>query len=492
MKFQPEQMQGTPSHFRRYGWVRTVLVGFLVILVAGLAYHAVTFQKAEVFDLKDRLTQDTYPQRLSEFREKYVKHLKNQTYLDYTGAGIYSNLDIHQFGVEALTSNWSNGYAAELEQNIIDTTRSELLSFLGTNSKEYSVVFVASATQALKLIGETYPWDEKKKFVYTKFNHNSVLGIRKYATGNNGTFAVIDSSKEIVPSEDTLYAVALEENFAGRKLGIEEMKRLSHTNGIEVIADSAAYLPTNRLNLTETPFHACVMSFYKIFGFPNFGALVVRNDFAKKLMKKTFTSNSVDVAFADRAEFKLHEEMPFKLEDDIVNTEMARGALIGLKSISRINIDNVNKHVWRLTQKLYNGIKALKHPNGAPASVIYGNHEMKDPDFQGGIVAFNMKKSGGEFIGYAQVVSKAKKARVHLRGGCHCNPGACFDAVGLTEDKVEKYYDAKTTCGDNNDIVDGIPLGSVRASLGWATTDEDVDAFLHWLENEFVENDVPL
>ena len=449
----------------------------------------VTFRTADLPRLCDRLTADSYPANLPTFRRRYLKHMMNQTYLDYTGAGVYSALDIMEFTQETMGQSQilaNQTYA--FEKNLTEATRDELLRFLGTDSSQYSVVFVASATQALKLIGENYPWDESKKYVYTKFNHNSVLGIRRYAMRKGATFSVVNSSKDIVPDENMLYAVALEENFAGRKIGIEEMKRLTHTKGIEVIADSAAYLPTNRLNLTETPFQACVLSFYKIIGFPNFGALVIRNDFAKKLVKKTFTSNSVEVGFATSGTFKLHQHMPFKIEDDAVSIEMARAALIGLRALEKIGIDNVNKHVWSLTQKLYNGINALRHPNGDKASEIYGNHQLNDSDLQGGIVAFNMKKSASEYIGYAKVVSKAKKANIHLRGGCHCNPGACFDAVKLTEDKVEQYYDRKTTCGDNNDIVDGIPLGSVRASLGWATTDADVAHLLSWLENEFVES----
>ena len=41
------------------------------------------------------------------------------------------------------------------------------------------VVFTKSATGALKLVGETFPWGKDSTFRYLRENHNSVLGIRE-------------------------------------------------------------------------------------------------------------------------------------------------------------------------------------------------------------------------------------------------------------------------------------------------------------------------
>ena len=38
-----------------------------------------------------------------------------------------------------------------------------------------------NAAGALKLLGEAFPWQEGSHFVYTRDNHNSVLGIREVA-----------------------------------------------------------------------------------------------------------------------------------------------------------------------------------------------------------------------------------------------------------------------------------------------------------------------
>jgi selenocysteine lyase/cysteine desulfurase len=43
------------------------------------------------------------------------------------------------------------------------------------------VVFTRSATDALKTVGETFPWAAGGRFAYLGVNHNSVLGVREYA-----------------------------------------------------------------------------------------------------------------------------------------------------------------------------------------------------------------------------------------------------------------------------------------------------------------------
>jgi molybdenum cofactor sulfurtransferase len=380
---------------------------------------------------------------------------------------VYSDVDILRWRRDVLFPPEN-----ESDTNLTETARRSLLDFLSASPDLYSVVFVASATQALKLVGESYPWTSDSKFIYTRVNHNSVLGIRKYAIANDATFHVIDSSHEIIEDDTALYALPLEDNFAGTIIPLSEMRRITDSPRITVLADAAAYLPTNRLNLTDTPFHACALSFYKIFGFPNFGALVIRKDFERRLVKRTFT----DLTSSDRR----------LLEDQPIPIESIKAVIIGFESIKAIGIDRISRYVWRLTRRLYLGIAALKHSTDQIAAEIYGNHELNDSGLQGGVVAFNLKNLRGLYIGYAEVVKRASQAQFHLRGGCHCNPGACFESMKLSEDVVQVYFDNKTTCGDNNDIVHGVPLGSVRASIGWATTEEDIDNFHKWLIDVFI------
>ena len=46
---------------------------------------------------------------------------------------------------------------------------------------EYAVIFTANASGALKLVGESYPFEPGDAFLLTFDNHNSVNGIREFA-----------------------------------------------------------------------------------------------------------------------------------------------------------------------------------------------------------------------------------------------------------------------------------------------------------------------
>ena len=470
---------------KRYEWVR--LVGFAVLSVTFIALLISVLgarESAPIEALRD------------------PRHLGSSVYLDYTGAGVYSDNALDRYRNDLLSHFYAKGHRVKgggpTRDEVSNEIRREVLQFVGADPDVYSVVFVASATHALKLVGEHFPFTKGSKFAYTRYNHNSVLGVRKYALRANASFVPlkwppdIDEIRSLAVGDSSfnLLAFPLEDNFAGTKPCRAFLKEVTGDKGIRrnwaILGDAAAFLPTNRLNLTEVPLDAVVLSFYKIFGYPNTGALIIRNDFAKRLVKATYTDESCEGSAVKENEFKLHEAMPFRFEDAAVPFQMNLAVRYGLRLLQDIGMDNVQSHVWNLTRALYKGLKGLTHSTGHPAAEIYGNHESGNSEIQGGIVAFNLKRANGSYVGYSEVVKEASEAMFHLRGGCHCNPGACFASMRITEDKVKAYYAQKTTCGDNNDIVDGVPLGSVRASLGWASTEADVTSFLQWISDNYV------
>jgi molybdenum cofactor sulfurtransferase len=409
---------------------------------------------------------------LDSLRSTDLRHLGDATYLDYTGAGIYSGAFMDAYEADLLTHFYPAEHALSswnvTARSVSDQIALELLNFFGADPADYSVMFVASATQALKLVGESFPFETGSVFAYSHVNHNSVLGIRKYSLAANATFSALKwplDFDEILglsasPEAPNLLAFPFEENFAGTKPAPDMIRTLTHDPRIRekffVLADVAAFVPTNPLNLTETPVDAAVLSFYKMFGYPNTGALIIRREFAKKLPPA-----------------------------EAVPLQMNLAVRHGLAFLSNLGMANIQSHVWNMTVKLYRRLIGFKHSSGLPLCEVYGNHVPGNPELQGGVVAFNVIRNNGSFFGYSNVVKEASEANFHLRGGCHCNPGACFKAVDITEDRVKRYFDAKTTCGDSLDVIDGIPLGSVRTSFGWATTEKEIDAFADWLRDNF-------
>lgn len=135
---------------------------------------------------------------------------------------------------------------------------------------------------------------------------------------------------------------------------------------------------------------------------------------------------------------------------------------------------------------------------------------------------------------------------IHLRTGCFCNPGACQAALGLTCGEIKAnmkvcvwpmikgihyatchnnnehththvlllsscfscfsfdihvhilsfflpvslppFFQAGHTCGDDIDLINGRPTGCVRISFGYMSTINDVNAFIDFITNSFIES----
>jgi molybdenum cofactor sulfurtransferase len=293
-----------------------------------------------------------------------------------------------------------------------------------------------------------------------------------------------------------LFAFPAEENFAGRKYPLDLIKKFQSTSYGEkfahggnwyVLLDAAAYLGTTQLNLTQTPADFVVMSFYKIFGFPNLGALAVRNEVVPLLRKMGFSGGSVVIATCGKDFQVLQPRGCARFEDGTVPFLSIIAVHEGIRILNELGIKNISKHTWVVTRELYLRLVSMRHSNGRPVMRIYGDHAKNDEQRQGSIVTLNFLDPTGGFVGYNEVMKAAAAEQINIRVGCFCNPGACTRANNLDDDQVEEYYNKKTSCHDSIDIINGVPLGAVRVSLGVYTTIEDIEAFVDFVNKYFVK-----
>lgn len=86
-----------------------------------------------------------------------------------------SNRCIYPF----LHSVWPDSFcsatqSSRLSLQCADEARATLLSFFNADPDDYTVVFTANATAALKLVGESYPFTPQSTLVLGTDSHNSV------------------------------------------------------------------------------------------------------------------------------------------------------------------------------------------------------------------------------------------------------------------------------------------------------------------------------
>lgn len=125
--------------------------------------------------------------RLDTLRAREFGRLDAQghVYLDYTGGALYAASQVREHLDLLRTHILGNPHSANPTSRaataLIEEARSTVLAYFGASPDDYTVIFTANASGALKLVGESYPFAPAGRLLLTADNHNSVLGIREFA-----------------------------------------------------------------------------------------------------------------------------------------------------------------------------------------------------------------------------------------------------------------------------------------------------------------------
>ena len=252
-------------------------------------------------------------------------------YLDYTGAGLYpkSLVDNHArllkctiFGNPHSTSPRyapkrclglailnCNPISSEMSSHLAREARLAVLSFFDADPNEYTVIFTTNASNALRIVGESYPFRSSNSHLILPLDaHNSVNGLREYAFAAGAhvsytpMFGDIPQTLAALPYPASpnpgLFALTGQSNVSGYKYDLELLNLVKKLHGFDTLLDAAALAPTTRISLRELgdSVDAMAISLYKMIGYPTgVGALVARKGFLAKLKKRWFSGGSVRV-----------------------------------------------------------------------------------------------------------------------------------------------------------------------------------------------------
>ncbi len=432
---------------------------------------------------------------------------RDQTYLDYTGAGLYaqSQLDEHlallQENVFGNPHSVNPTSAAITE--LVERARAAVLAFFRASPEEYVAIFTPNATGALRLVGEAYPFRSGDRFLLTFDNHNSVNGLREFARPRGAETTYVPSVApelrvdelvlaryltEVGGDHNNLFAFPAQSNFSGVHHPPAWIEH-AHDRGWDVLLDAAAFVPTNRLDLSLHHPDFVSLSFYKMFGWPTgVGALIARRDALAKLERPWFSGGTIVAAFVQR-EWYQSAAGAAHFEDGTVNFLNLPAVEIGLRFLEQVGPERIHEHVRALTGQLLQTLVSLRHTDGSAAATVYGPSSL---DERGGTIAFNFLHPDGRIVDERYVDRVASRHSISLRTGCFCNPGAGEVAFTVSRETLVggEFGDGMTL--DDYVRALGLPSGgAVRASLGLPSNLADVERFAGFAQ-EFVDlADVP-
>lgn len=508
--------------------------------ISGLDFKAA---KEEFLSVQPEPSIYGYDGLLDRIRATDTPNMVNNVYLDWTGSAIYRASMVNAMAEDLKQNLYGNTHSINpssmLTEQKVDAVRERVVRYFNTTLSEYSVIFTSGATAALHLLSETFPWSNSSRFTYLEQSHNSVLGIRELCLHHGGDFCALRESEVNVEHPESsqcnacghtdkstptymaaaaaaaatqtttegqqdqplpyhLFAFPAQDNFAGIKYNLSWIDHIQKARDMcgkrgdwRVLLDAAAFVPSSRLDLGKYTPDFVTLSFYKMFGFPTgLGCLLVHKRSIDILRKLYWGGGSVVVAMTQEPITVFKGNPCAKYEDGTLNFLSILGLNPGFDSLEEIGIDRITHHVWALTLWTYEQLRVLRHRNGQPVVRVYGKHDLGDPRVQGGVISFNVLTPEGTYIGYHHVQKLAARYRFHVRSGCQCNPGACFDYLGISYEQVSMFFLNKDSCGDEKDVVNGgtLPLGAIRISFGSLTTFEDVQAWVAFLEAFFVDS----
>jgi selenocysteine lyase/cysteine desulfurase len=422
-------------------------------------------------------------------------------YLDYTGGGVYAASQVRDHADLLTRVLFGNPHSGSLTSaattRIVEDTRRQVLAYFNTSARDYTAIFTANATGALKEVGEAYPFAPGGRLLLTVDNHNSVNGIREFANARGASVDYaplttpdlrIDPARLDAllhgcrPDRGNLFAFPAQSNFSGVKHPLELVER-ARARGWDVLLDAAAFVPTNRLDLGAVRPDFVAVSFYKMFGYPTgVGCLLVRNDTIGKLHRPWFAGGTVNFA---TVQGRVHVLAPREagFEDGTLNYLGIPAVALGLRHIERIGMDVIQTRTRCLTAWILQELLALRHHNGRHMVRIYGPAGCT---MRGATITFNLYDPDGHLLDYRRVEELANEQRISIRTGCFCNPGAGETAEGLTEDDMLAGFHAGAdiTLPRFLQVIQhrgGKSAGAIRASLGIATNFADAYAFVRFV-----------
>ncbi|RGP62466.1 molybdenum cofactor sulfurase [Fusarium longipes] len=459
-----------------------------------------------------------YNAAVDQWRETEFPMIKDSIYLDHAGSTLCSKSLMDSFAQEMTTVLYGNPHSAspssQQSTSRVEDARMNLLDFFGADPNEYDVVFVANATAGIKLVVDAMRTQPQGfQYAYHQACHTSLVGVREEAIastsvddndvsswlGGQSPFRAMTKTSPI-----TLFAYSAQSHMDGKRYPLswtKDIQTASHSPGHRILTflDASSFVATSRLDLSNpnvTP-DFTVLSLYKIFGFPDLGALLVKRSSESVFdNRKYFGGGTVDMVVSGKERWhapkshSLHE----RLEDGTLPFHNIVALDIAMKVHKKLfgSMDQVSSHTSYLAQRMLRGLRNLRHANGTPVCIIYTETSDRGGVLGNGpIISFNLRNSHGAWVSLAEFEKLANLKNIHIRTGGLCSPGGIASALGLQPWEMKRNFSAGYRCGVDNDIMSGKPTGVIRASLGAMSTEEDADGFVAFIDEFYRESILP-
>ncbi|MFH1589453.1 MAG: cysteine desulfurase [archaeon] len=329
----------------------------------------------------------------------------------------------------------------------VDKARSSIKKFINAKLKA-EIIFTRNTTESINLIANSFKFEKGDKVMITDKEHNSnllpwqflaekgIIRLKILASKEDNTFNLESFEREV--KDVKLVSMVHTSNMDGVTNPVKDIIKIAHKNGALVMLDAAQSAPHHEIDVRNLDVDFLAFSGHKMLGPSGIGVLYGKKELLENLNPFLVGGETVkDSTYTSR----VIEDLPHRFEAGLQNYAGIIGLGEAARYLMNIGINNIEKHELRLTRKLTIGLQKM------------GDISIIGPGFEhrGGITSFNIRNKDPHQV--AMLMDSS--ANIMLRSGAHC-VHAWFNKHKMT--------------------------GSVRASLYFYNTEEEVDSFLKNLE----------
>ncbi|MCB9802757.1 SufS family cysteine desulfurase [Candidatus Nomurabacteria bacterium] len=333
-----------------------------------------------------------------------------------------------------------------------EATREKVAKFINAKNKK-EIVFTRNTTESINLVAKTYGQHFLKagdKVVLSILEHHSNivpwLQLKK-EIGIELVFITLDpegnldlkQAKELISQAGVKFlSLQMASNTLGNVHEISDLIKLAQSKGIKVLLDAAQVIAHQKIDVQNLGANFVAFSAHKMFGPTGVGVLYAGEELLKEMPEFLGGGDMIADVFLDH--FTLNE-LPHKFEAGTPNIAdvVAYGATIDF--VNDFGLDQIAKIEKELTEYLLQQLQNLDFVE------IYGPQIVENHLSS---LAFNLKNvhahDVGDLLGEAGII---------LRAGQHCTQ------------PLHDFLQVPAT---------------VRASLAFYNTKEEIDIFIRELE----------
>lgn len=335
------------------------------------------------------------------------------------------NANVHR-GVHFLSQK-----ATDLHEAARETVR----KFIGASSVN-EVIFTRGTTESINLLASSFAKiAEGREVIVSVMEHHSNIVPWQLNGFTVKPFSTLEELRNSFSSQTALVSVTHVSNVLGIQNPVEEIISIAHSKGVPVMIDAAQSVPHMPVNVQELDCEFLAFSGHKIYGPTGIGVFYGKEEWLDKLPPYQGGGEMIDHVSFEKTTFN---SLPYKFEAGTPDYIGSHALAVALDYVSEIGMDAIHDYEAELTHY------ARQRLSEIDGMKLYGDEGSSS------VISFNLF-NGDTLIHHLDVGTLLDRLGIAVRTGHHCAEPLMLH-LGVE--------------------------GTVRASISFYNTKEDIDALV--------------